>query len=273
MEVSIIIPFYNASETIKNTLDSVLKQSHRKFECILIDDSSTDNSSTIVKKYISIDKRFKLIKQAKRGVVSARNLGIEKSIGRYITFLDADDIWHQDFLKESLNIRNKKEIALTHAPYFRFKVYKNKIKTFLIKPPQIINKKNILRKNFMPLLTVLIDRNIVKELYFEDKRPEDYRLWIKLIYMKKLESISVGKALGFYRISEKQRSNNKFMNLIRMYKFFSDLPNSNFLRKNLNTLNWITYNLIQRVTSIRSKDKQKLHFLESLIFHSKNNNL
>ena len=106
--ISIIVPFFNASKTIKTTLDSITKQTYRKFECILIDDSSTDNSNSIVSNYVSKDKRFKLFKQTKEGVVSARNLGIQKSKGRFIAFLDADDIWDPDFLKESLSIRNKK---------------------------------------------------------------------------------------------------------------------------------------------------------------------
>ena len=269
--VSIIVPFFNASRTIKATLNSIKKQSYCDFECILINDESFDDSLSIAKKFIEDDNRFKILNQEKKGVVSARNLGIKNSIGRFITFLDADDIWDEEFLKESLNIRYElnKPIAITHASYFRFKVINHKIKTYFVEPPQIINKKNILKKNYMPLLTVLIDKKIIKELYFEDQRPEDYRLWIKLIFINKFESISVGKALGFYRISEKQRSNNKFGNLMRIYKFFSDLPNSNFFRRNLNTLNWIIYNSLQRLPSLKKKNKEKLDYLESIIFNSK----
>ena len=65
-------------------------------ECLLINDESYDDSLSIVKKYITADKRFKLLSQEKKGVVSARNLGIKNSSGRYIAFLDADDIWHYD---------------------------------------------------------------------------------------------------------------------------------------------------------------------------------
>ena len=272
-KVSIIIPFFNASSTILCTLDSVRRQTCTQFECILIDDGSTDNSNKIVRKYISKDKRFKLFKQTNQGVVSARNLGIKKSTCQYIAFLDADDIWYSDFLKESLNFRKEqnKPIAITHAPYFRFKVNGNekKIKSFLIKPPLVIDYRNILKKNFMPLLTVLIDRNLIKELYFDNQRPEDYRLWIKLIYINKFESISIKKAVGFYRISENQRSKNKFDSLKRIYKVFSDLPNTNFFRKNINTLNWILNNSLQRILSKRDKNKEKLEFLFSVLFNYK----
>ena len=270
-KVSIVIPFFNASNTILSTLNSVKEQTYNKFECILIDDGSTDSSNLLVKKYISTDKRFKLFEQSNQGVVSARNFGIKKSKYRYIAFLDADDIWDIDFLKESINFREKqnKQIAITHASYIRFKIIKNKIYSFLVEPPLVINYRNILKKNFMPLLTVLIDRNAIKELYFEDQRPEDYRLWIKLIYIKKFESISIKKTLGFYRISENQRSKNKFNNLKRIHKVFSELPNSNFFIKNFNTLNWILFNSLQRIFPIKNKSKGKIEFLKLLLFKTK----
>ena len=267
--VSVIVPFFNASKTIKSTLDSIYKQTYNQFECILVDDDSSDESNLIAQQYVSKDKRFKLFKQSKKGVVSARNLGIKKSIGRYIAFLDADDIWDPNFLQESLNIRikNKKPIAITHSSYFKFKVINKKIYSFFINPPLKIDYKNILKKNHMPLLTVLIDRKIIKELYFENKRPEDYRLCINLIYINKFESISINEPLAYYRLSENQRSRNKIKNLFRIYKFFRDIPNNNFFKQNLYTFNWIIYNSIQRIPSKKNINKKKLIFLESLIFN------
>tara|TARA_B100000131_G_C18039605_1_gene581887 strand:- start:254 stop:1072 length:819 start_codon:yes stop_codon:yes gene_type:complete len=267
--VSIIIPFFNASNTILSTLSSVKRQTYSQFECILIDDGSTDDSIHIVREYVSNDKRFKLFKQDKQGVVAARNFGIKQSSYQYIAFLDADDIWDLNFLMESLNFRKAydKPIAITHAAYFRFRIKDKKINSFLVTPPSVINHRNILKKNFIPLLTVLIDRSLIKELYFENQRPEDYRLWIKLIYINKFESFSLNKALGFYRISENQRSKNKFSNLKRIFKVFSELPNTNFFKKYLNTFNWIIYNSLQRIFSKKNKNKEKLEFLSSILFH------
>lgn len=267
VNISIIVPFFNASNTICATLNSIRKQTYEDYECLLINDESYDDSLSIVKKYITADKRFKLLSQEKKGVVSARNLGIKNSSGRYIAFLDADDIWHYDFLEESINIRKEsiKPIAITHASYFRFKVVKNKIQSTLVEPPALINNKNILKKNYMPLLTVLIDRQIIKELNFENQRPEDYRLWIDLIYIKKFESISIKKELGFYRVSEKQRSKNKIYSIFRIYRLFCELPDSNIYSQNINTLNWIIYNSFQRIFLNRTENKEKLLFLKSLI--------
>jgi len=264
--VSIVVPFFNASKTIKFTLESISNQVFSQFECILIDDGSTDDSISIVSSFISRDKRFKLFKQSNNGVVSARNLGIKKSKGRFIAFLDADDIWHPNFLQESLLIRKKSDqpIPITHCSYFRFRKYDKKIIYSLIHPPKIINKKNILKKNFMPLLTILIDREIITNLFFEEIRPEDYKLWINLIYLKNYRSISLGKELAFYRISENQRSKNKFISLIRIYNIFSKLPNNNLIRNIYYSLRWIFYNSMQRLTFKRNIKKEQYHFLNSL---------
>ena len=101
--VSVIVPFFNASNTIKATLKSIIKQSFKDFECILINDASNDESLKLVNKFVSTDKRFKVFNQKKKGVVSARNLGIKYSKGRFITFLDADDLWKKDKIKYQLN--------------------------------------------------------------------------------------------------------------------------------------------------------------------------
>tara|TARA_Y100000589_G_scaffold235069_1_gene222461 strand:+ start:1342 stop:2154 length:813 start_codon:yes stop_codon:yes gene_type:complete len=264
--VSIIVPFFNASKTIKSTLESILNQTFEQFECILIDDGSTDNSFSIVSGIISRDKRFKLYQQSNNGVVSARNLGIKKSKGRFITFLDADDIWDPNFLRESLLVRKKsnKPIPITHCSYIRFSFYKEKIIYSLVHPPKIINYKNILKKNFMPLLTVLIDRKIISNFFFEDKRPEDYKLWVNLIYLKRYKSISIGKELAYYRVSKNQRSKNKFIAFIRIYYLFSQLPNNNLIRNIYNSLNWIIYNSIQRLNPKKNINKEQLDFLNSL---------
>tara|TARA_Y100001933_G_C18899005_1_gene521678 strand:- start:197 stop:1000 length:804 start_codon:yes stop_codon:yes gene_type:complete len=264
--VSIITPFFNASKTIKETLKSILNQKYEQFECILINDYSTDETILIVQDFINIDKRFKLFNNDKKGVVNARNYGLKKAKGRFIAFLDSDDIWHPSFLEESMLIREKMErpISITHSSFFKFKYNRNKIDLFLINSPQIVNKAMILKKNFLPLLTVVIDRNLINSIYFEDIRPEDYNLWLKLIYFKRYESISIDKPLAYYRISKKQRSKNKIKSLLRIYKLFSKLPNANITSILFNTLNWIIFNIFERIKSKKIKDGFHHNYLKEI---------
>ena len=264
--VSVIVPFYNSSRTIKSTLNSIIKQSFKDFECIIINDDSNDNSLEIVENFIAYDERFKVFNQKKKGVVSARNLGIKKSKGRFITFLDADDLWHKDFLKESISFRNKLNypLAITHTSYIRFSQKKETINLFEINPPKKICYKNILRKNLIPLLTVMIDREVIQEIKFKELRPEDYKLWIDLIYIKRNESTLIDKKLAFYRISDYQRSKNKIKSLFRMYNFFLKLPNTSYLKRKLNIFKWIFFNILQRLLIKKLYRKDYIEYIKFL---------
>lgn len=102
---SVIIPLYNKEKDIKNTLSSVLNQSFKDFEIIIIDDGSTDNSTEIINEFN--DKRITLISKKNEGVSIARNFGIEKANFEYIAFLDADDYWHPNHLENFAALINK----------------------------------------------------------------------------------------------------------------------------------------------------------------------
>lgn len=104
--ISIVIPLYNKEKSIAKTLESVLAQSYTDYEVIVVDDGSTDNSANVVKDIIAhidcrcIDDRWTLLTQANAGVSAARNAGILAANGEYVAFLDGDDLWDKDFLKE-----------------------------------------------------------------------------------------------------------------------------------------------------------------------------
>lgn len=103
--VSIIIPLYNKEDVIKEALNTVLAQTFSDYECIIINDGSTDNSLKVA--YSIKDSRFKVITQPNGGVSRARNRGIKEARGEYITFLDADDLWKPDFLETLLSLRKR----------------------------------------------------------------------------------------------------------------------------------------------------------------------
>ena len=106
--VSIIIPCYNASSYIKETINSVLTQTFQNFEILLINDGSTDNSSSIIKTII--DDRIHLVEQENQGVSSTRNKGIAMAKGEFIVFLDADDLLHPNFLERRVFMKIKSNI-------------------------------------------------------------------------------------------------------------------------------------------------------------------
>lgn len=123
MDISIIIPVYNAADTIRQCVESVLSQSYKNFELILVDDGSSDKSLDICKEYALRDNRVKVIHKANGGVSSARNKGLDVAVGEWITFIDADDYIGEKYFEgvmgaqEELLIRgylvtrNNKEIS------------------------------------------------------------------------------------------------------------------------------------------------------------------
>lgn len=130
---SIIVPMYNVEKYISFTINRVLEQSYHNFQLILIDDGSEDNTLTICNKYLLYDSRIKLIKEKHGGQSRARNIGVKYSIGKYITFLDADDYWTIDHLKNlssylnncdmciannHINVNRNQEINVELFPFF-----------------------------------------------------------------------------------------------------------------------------------------------------------
>ena len=98
--VSVIMPAYNVGKYIGRTIESVLAQTYENFELIVINDGSEDDTENVVRGYMKKDARIKYIKQVNQGVSVARNTGIDAAGGKYISFLDGDDLWHKDFLKK-----------------------------------------------------------------------------------------------------------------------------------------------------------------------------
>jgi glycosyltransferase involved in cell wall biosynthesis len=103
IEVAVVIPAYNASPYLAQTLQSVVDQTHRALEIIIVDDGSTDETASICRRFAAGDPRFRLLSTANRGVAAARNVGIEASTSGYIAFLDADDVWHPTYVERMLS--------------------------------------------------------------------------------------------------------------------------------------------------------------------------
>ena len=123
--ISIIVPIYNVEKYLRQCLDSIMNQTYRNFECLLIDDGSTDNSADICREYASKDSRFRYFEKENGGVSSARNLGIERSGGAYITFIDSDDWVDSDYLEVLYNALIDENADISVSTYKRFHMAEN----------------------------------------------------------------------------------------------------------------------------------------------------
>lgn len=130
LKVSVIVPVYNRELTIERTIKSVLNQTFRNFELIIVNDGSIDGSLETVTDYAKKDNRIKVFSQNNSGVSMARNKGIRKALGKYICFLDSDDTYELSFLEKMVSAAEKSNADVTYSGHFHLYNNKKKISTF-----------------------------------------------------------------------------------------------------------------------------------------------
>ena len=242
-KISIIVPSYNSTKTIIETLFSIKNQSFGNFECIVIDDSSKDDSRSKISQFIKNDERFRLIYLPKNnGVSFARNKGIENSKGQYICFLDSDDLWDINFLSESFNFMKVSGLEFVYSPYRRFFNF-NKTKFFIRMGPKKATYENMLLNNHIPLLTAIINKKYIGNIRFVNDRFEDYLFWLNILKINKgLSASRVGDLpLASYRISTSQRSSNKAINIFRAFRIYKHYLRFSILKAILRTFIFTIY--------------------------------
>lgn len=221
--VSIVMPAYNSEKTIKDSIESVLKQTYHNFELIIIDDCSCDNTSIIIKELQKIDKRIIYIKNDTNiGVGKSRNVGIKQSKGEWIAFLDSDDLWKNNKLEEQvifLNDNPKVSFLYTASSFID---YKGKEMNYILNVPKKIKYKELLRQNLISCSSVLIKSNIIKNYEMPSGNiHEDFAMW--LMILKDVEyAYGINSPLLVYRLHSNSKSANKFKAAImnwNTYKF------------------------------------------------------
>lgn len=227
--VSIITPSYKSEKFISQTIESVLSQTYKNWEMIIVDDVSPDNSNEIIEEYIKKDNRIKLIKLEKNsGPAVARNRAIEEARGKYIAFLDADDIWYENKLEKQIKFMNEKNLALTYSSYDLMDEKNNNLGTFLTKNKVTYN--DLLKTNSIGCLTAIYDMEKVGKVFMPNiiKR-QDYGLWLKIL--KKVDyAEGILDPLAKYRIMKNSVSSNKLVAAKYVWKLFREVERLNIFK-------------------------------------------
>lgn len=208
--VSIIMPAYNAEKYIEEAIQSVLKQTYTNWELIITDDKSTDDTEKIIKKYQDQDKRIKLYALSKnQGVANARNIAIQNAEGRYIAFLDSDDMWLPEKLERQIRFMKKNGYLFTFHDYRTIRVVDKRFSK-VIKVPLKVDYKELLKGNSTgSCLSTCIDRVVIKEIYMPNKKHEDYICWLNILKKYSIVGYGMNECLAYYRVGEKSVSSNK----------------------------------------------------------------
>ena len=184
--VSIIIPYYKKKKFIKSTIRSVLNQNYNNLEILIIYDDSDKSDLNFIKKVVKLNKKIKLIVNKKNiGVANSRNIGIKKSKGKYIAFLDSDDLWKKNKIKSQLQFMKKNNFYISHTNYEI--INENNKKIGLMKVKNELKYQNLIYSCDIGLSTVMVNSKLKNELKFPDmKTKEDYVLWLKLSKKNKI---------------------------------------------------------------------------------------
>lgn len=260
--VSIIVPNYNSGYNIKDAIESVLSQTYKNWELIIIDDCSTDNSLGIAHHYSNKESRIKVLVLDKNNGRPAipRNIGIKEATGNYIAFLDADDLWHPQKLKIQLIFIHELGCRFICSKLVDFSHLKDVGKhlsstfsAYTINHDKITHKK-LLYKNIIPNSSVLLDKSLLSQCLFnEDKRYkaiEDYDLWLRIHQIIPC-SIKLNHPLLFYRRSQNGISKGKLDMLKKNYMLYNEYKLNGaplgFANRYLYLCSYLYYSLLRQM--------------------------
>ena len=228
--VSIITACYNSENYISETINSVLNQTYQNWELLIVDDCSTDNTKSLIKKFQKTEKRIKLFQlNENSGAAVARNKAIKEAKGTFIAFLDSDDNWLPKKLELQLEFMISNNYNLTHTSYELIDHQGNSLKKTIV-PAKILGYKDMLYSNKIGCLTAIYNQSKIGKKYMPLLRKrQDYALWLKILKTGE-KAYGLAEVLSQYRNTENSISNNK-LNLIKWnWKLLREVENLSFIK-------------------------------------------
>lgn len=219
--ISIITPMYNSEKFIKETIESVIRQTYTNWEMIIVDDFSSDKCSEIVKSFTEKDKRIKYIRnEFNKGIAESRNIAISNSSGRFIAFLDSDDIWNKDKLEIQINTMIEKNLAMSFTAYELIDGDSKEINKVIYNKKSIISYNHQLKGNCIGCLTVMLDRSKINfDISFKNVKHEDYVLWLDIL-KNGYVAYYIDMNLAKYRKLNKSASSNKLKSALWTWNIY-----------------------------------------------------
>ncbi len=220
VEVSIITPAYKCKSTIQETYESIKQQTFSNWEWIIIEDNSPDDSFEFIQNMVKKDSRVVVLRTEKNsGAAVARNVEINYARGRFIAFLDSDDLWLKDKLSNQIKFMKDNDYAITYTNYLVMND-KGKYKELRLKKDKATYK-SLLRRNVMGCLTVIYDtKHLGKVLMPLDcEKREDYGAWLDATRDGTI-AYRLDEFLAIYRVGNVSVSSNKFKMVKYQYRVF-----------------------------------------------------
>lgn len=286
--VSIIIPTYNRADILSETLDSILLQKFEDWECIIVDDGSTDSSQEIINKYIKADSRFKFYNRPSdrsKGANVCRNFGLEKARGEYINWFDSDDIMHSNFLKHKVEILER-NISLDFCACISKTFSQNFKDAEVIERPRVMNSDNYIEDYLINGLYFYTPSPLWRSTFLKGKKCFDetlYRSQERDFHFRMLtfnpKFIYIDKVLFYVRTGSNSITNSASSSLQAqksVFKYFNGVFDYLKRNKNLNNRDVLMkyvfyrqatnyYNINQLCTSVSQRFNILLSHIKYLI--------
>ncbi|KPQ13227.1 MAG: Glycosyltransferases involved in cell wall biogenesis [Algoriphagus marincola HL-49] len=243
MLVSVITPVHNSYELVEETIQSVLNQTFKDWELILIDDKSSDNGLQILKKYEKLDPRIRLLENSKnKGAALTRNRGIEAAKGRFIAFLDSDDLWEPTKLERQLEFMTSNGFPFTFTAYRKFR--DGEI-VGVQDVPEKVNHKQLLKTCSIGCLTAIYDTDQLGKVYMPDiSRRQDFALWLKLLKLVPF-AYGLNEPLAKYRLRSDSISGNKWKAAQYQWRVYREFEHLNVFQAAYYFVNYTFFGVLK----------------------------
>lgn len=244
--VSIIMPSYNTGRFISETIESVLAQSYSNWELIIVDDCSKDNTDDVVTQYL-VDARIRYIKnETNSGAAVSRNRALREAKGKWIAFLDSDDLWEPDKLEKQIAFMENNDYHFSYTNYIEIDE-ESTPNGKRVTGPKRISKHGMYNYCWMGCLTVMYDVDKVGLIQIADiKKNNDYAMWLKVC--QKADCYLLDETLARYRKRSGSISNHGYMKLIKWhYKLYREAEKQNVVVSAINTIRNLGFGFMKKV--------------------------
>lgn len=207
--ISVVMPAYNAQNSLQKAIESVLAQTYTKIELIIVDDGSTDDTYYVAQQYADKDTRIRLFKNEQNcGVSYTRRRGVSLAAGDLIAFLDSDDVWVSNKLQEQVDVIHTDSADLVYTGS-AFMTDKEEKIDWVMHIPKTVTYRQLLRQNVISNSSVLIKKTVYEQYaVMDDTIHEDFACWLLCLRDGKV-AVGIDLPLLVYRISGKSKSGNK----------------------------------------------------------------
>jgi len=242
------MPLYNAEAFVAEAIESVLAQSHRDWELIVVDDASTDNSCAVVTGYAEVDQRVRLIcLPDNAGAAAARNRGTEEAAGRFIAFLDADDTWLDDKLRAQVQLMVSNNVHLSYTNYAAIDEAGNRT-GLVFEAPAEMTYSRLLMTNYIGCSTAMYDVEFCGKRKFPNlRRRQDYGLWLSILKLPGVRARSTGEIQVLYRIRKNSISSNKLRAARYNWILYREVEGLGFFQSAFYLASYMIIGLVRRV--------------------------